>query len=66
MIHCTRRNEHTSRELYLQVADIQEALDDGSNQDEADEIAGQAIRALVLLKQRLDEMLEPEPLTAIP
>ncbi len=48
-------------ELYLQVADIirQEALEDGSDQDEADEMAGKAIRALVLLKQKLEKMLEP-------
>lgn len=51
--------------LYLQVADIirQEALDDGSDQDEAEEMAGQAIRALVLFKQNLEAMLEPDLLT---
>ena len=48
-------------ELYLQVADIirKEALEDGANQDEADEMAGNAIRALVLLKQKLEKMLDP-------
>lgn len=51
--------------MYLAVADKirQEALDDGSDQDVADEMAGQAIRALVLFKQNLEAMLEPDLLT---
>lgn len=52
--------------MYLAVADKirQEALDDGSDPDEAEEMAGQAIRALVLFKQNLEAMLEPDLLAA--
>lgn len=51
--------------MYLQVADEikQQALDDGDDEATAEEAAGQAIRVLVMFKQRLERMLEPDLLT---
>jgi len=51
--------------LYLAVADQvkQDALDDGDDNDMAEEAAGQAIRVLVMFKQRLEKLLEPDLLT---
>ncbi|MCF7532001.1 hypothetical protein [Pseudomonas petrae] len=52
--------------MYLQVADAvkQAALEDGDDLDAAEEAAGQAIRVLVMFKQRLEKLLEPDLLTA--
>lgn len=51
--------------LYLSVADAikQAALDDGDDEAMAEEAAGQAIRVLVMFKQRLEKLLEPDLLT---
>ncbi|HEY0287169.1 MAG TPA: hypothetical protein VGC62_09190 [Pseudomonas sp.] len=48
--------------LYLAVADQvkQSALDDGDDLAMAEEAAGQAIRVLVMFKQRLEKLLEPD------
>jgi len=55
-------------EMYLQVADAikQQALDDGDDLAMAEEAAGQAIKVLVTFKEKLEKMLEPDLLTAIP
>lgn len=52
-------------ELYLQVSDEikQKALDDGDDEDEAEEKAGQALRTLIIFKQKLEKLLEPDLLT---
>ncbi|MCF7558876.1 hypothetical protein [Pseudomonas petrae] len=52
--------------MYLQVADAvkQAALDDGDDESMAEEAAGQAIRVLVMFKQRLEKLLEPDLLNA--
>ncbi|MCF7557780.1 hypothetical protein [Pseudomonas petrae] len=54
--------------MYLQVADAikQAALDDGDDESMAGEAAGQAIRVLVMFKQRLEMLLEPDLLTPPP
>jgi hypothetical protein len=51
--------------MYLQVADSikQAALQHGDDQDAAEEAAAQAIRVLVMFKQRLEKLLEPDLLT---
>ncbi|WP_341522963.1 hypothetical protein AABC73_06815 [Pseudomonas sp. G.S.17] len=51
--------------LYLAVSDEikQKALDDGDDEDEAEEKAGQALRTLIIFKQKLESMLEPDLLT---
>jgi hypothetical protein len=52
-------------ELYREVADAikQAALDDGADESTAEEAAGQAIRVLVMFKQRMEKLLDPDPLT---
>jgi hypothetical protein len=47
-------------ELYREVADAikQAALDDGTDAETADRAASQAIRVLVMFKQRLEKQLE--------
>lgn len=54
--------------LYLEVSDQikQAALEDGDDESMAEEAAGQAIRVLVLFKQRLEALLEPDLLTPPP
>ncbi|MDY7560178.1 hypothetical protein QN366_01410 [Pseudomonas sp. CCC3.2] len=48
--------------LYLQVADEikQQALNEGDDESEAEDKAGQALRALVIFKQKLEKLLEPD------
>ncbi|MEE5136171.1 hypothetical protein V2J83_11725 [Pseudomonas alliivorans] len=52
-------------ELYLSVSDEikQQAMRDGDDETEAEEKAGQALRMLVIFKQRLERMLEPDLLS---
>ncbi|QHF02413.1 hypothetical protein N015_08310 [Pseudomonas asturiensis] len=51
--------------LYLTVSEEikQQALRDGDDEEEAEEKAGQALRVLVMFKQRLEQTLEPDLLT---
>lgn len=51
--------------LYLQVSNEvkQEALNDGDDEAEADYKAGQALRVLLMFKQRIEKQLEPDLLS---